>query len=321
MRIGIIGAGFMGATHAEAWAHTPARVAGIVANHLASAQALAAQHGARAYASLDGMLPEVDVVDICTPTPLHCELAVQAAAAGKHVVCEKPLARTEEQGRAMIAVCEAAGVQLLPAHVLRYFPEYAQAKATLDSGKLGPPAVLRLARCTYQPAKSGDNWFVDLERSGGVMLDMMIHDFDYARWVAGDVASVFAKERESHAQAILTHSNGALSHVEGSWAFPQPTFRTRFEIAGASGLIEYDSVFTAPVEVIARAKGADGAPEVPMVVSTLREDPYVTQAKALYATLAEGAPPRVTAHDALQALRISLAAIESAKSGRAIRLD
>src|SRR5437867_2842810 len=117
MRVGIIGAGFMGVAHAAAWAETPASIVGFVAGTKAGAEGLASQapkqYGARAYPSLQAILADVDVVDICTPTHLHYEMVMAAAEAGKQVVCEKPLARTLEQGQALVAACRRAGVRLL----------------------------------------------------------------------------------------------------------------------------------------------------------------------------------------------------------------
>src|SRR5688500_10595882 len=116
MRVGIAGAGFMGTVHAEGWAATEAEIAGFLADRSGQAQRLAEQHGARVFASYEELLADVDVVDLCTPTHTHGELALAAARAGRHVVCEKPLARTVEQAREVIAACEQAGVQLLVAH-------------------------------------------------------------------------------------------------------------------------------------------------------------------------------------------------------------
>src|SRR5262249_52892140 len=123
LTVGIVGAGFMGATHPQAWAATPARPAGVVARTAPEAARPAAQYAARVFPSLAALLAEVDVVDICTPTHLHHAMALAAARAGRHVICEKPLARTVEQGREMLAACRAAGVQLLVAHVVRFFHE------------------------------------------------------------------------------------------------------------------------------------------------------------------------------------------------------
>ena len=329
MKIGIVGAGSMGQTHAAGWAETGATLAGVVSKTQANARPLAARYRAKAYPDLETMLREVDVVDICTPTHLHRAQVLQAAAAGKDIICEKPLARTLEQAQEMIAVCNAAGVKLLVAHVVRFFPEYARAKALVDAGEIGQPAVLRLTRGTFRPRKAEDNWFTNFEKSGGMMLDLMIHDFDYARWIAGEVKSVFAKNIAAahpdapgdHALVILKHRSGAISHVEGSWAYPPPLFRTRFEIAGSNGLLEFDSDKSAAIKLHLQAP-QPGAPDVPRPGSPLSESPYTTQLKTFYkALLNNNAPLPVTAQDGLAALQIALTAIKSAQTGAAVQLE
>ncbi len=327
MRVGIAGVGFMGTTHAAAWAATPATLAGFVAETTTEAEGLAAQYQARVYPSFADLLADVDVVDVCTPTHLHHPLALEAAAAGKHVICEKPLARTVEQGQAMLRACRAAGVKLLPAQVVRFFPEYALAKAAVDAGQIGRPAIIRLARGSYRPKKPVGNWFLEFEKSGGMLLDMLIHDFDYSRWVAGEVESVFARSvsaREPDAPvdyslAILRHAGGALTHVAGAWAYPPPTFRTGLEIAGDRGLIEFDSDATAPIRTLLR-QPAGSAPDVGLPASPLRESPFVTQIKEFYEALAHDRPARVSAADGLAAVQIALAAIASAQTGEPVFL-
>lgn len=326
MRVGIAGAGLMGATHADAWATTGATIAGIVADSAGEAERLAALHGARVYPSYAAMLEEVEIVDICTPTHVHHEQVLAAAAAGRHIICEKPLARTLEQGQAMLAACARAGVQLHVAQVVRFFPQYARARALVQEGAVGRPAVLRLHRGSFRPRRPEGNWFLDEEKSGGIILDMMIHDFDYARWVAGEVETVFARQvgrafpgaPVDYALAILTHAGGALSHVSGAWAYPPPTFRTSLEIAGDGGLIQHDSAETAPIELLLGRSEAGG--DVGLPSSPLAESPYATQIRELYAAIAGGAPPRVGPADGLAALQIALAALESARTGEPVRL-
>lgn len=328
IRIGIIGSGGMGSTHAAAWARTPAHLVGIGSADSARAAALAAQHGATAYTDYDALLRDVDVIDICTPTHLHHDMVLAAAAAGKHIVCEKPLARTYAQGQAMLAACADAGVHLLVAHVVRFFPEYAGAKAIVQRGDIGNVAVTRLTRCAYQPKLAADNWFIDPAKSGGMMLDLMIHDFDYARWIAGEVVSVYAKgvraaqpnAPEDYALAILRHANGAISNIEGGWAYPPPMFRTALEIAGSAGLIEHPADSATPLAIYKKAKSGGDSADVGIPGSPLDEDSYTTEIKHFYEVLVNGAVPRVTAEDGLAALRIALAAIESAQSGRAVLL-
>src|SRR5262245_24940770 len=117
MNVGIVGAGFMGTTHAAGWAETPAIIVGFTAETSRDADVLAKRYNAKVYSSLDEMLPDVDVVDICSPTHLHHEMALKAAAAGKQIICEKPLARTTGQAQEIVSACREAGVQLLVAHV------------------------------------------------------------------------------------------------------------------------------------------------------------------------------------------------------------
>ncbi|NOX63309.1 MAG: Gfo/Idh/MocA family oxidoreductase, partial [Chloroflexi bacterium] len=302
MKIGIVGVGAMGSTHAAAWQEADAEIAGFVATSIEHAAALAQQYNATAYPNLAAMLPHIDVVDICTPTHLHHEMTLQAAAAGVDVICEKPLARTLDEGRDMIRACQEAGVRLLVGHVVRFFPEYVRAKEAVEAGQVGEVAVVRLQRDVFRPRKAQDNWFLEFEKSGGMILDLMIHDFDYARWIAGDVERVFCKHigdpassPGDHALAILTHENGAITHVEGSWAYPPPTFRTRFEIAGSAGLLVHDSDATAPLRVHWHKDAGDEAGDVPVPASPLLESPYVTQIKAFYDHLLHDAPLPVTA--------------------------
>jgi predicted dehydrogenase len=157
----------------------------------------------------------------------------------------------------------------------------------------------------------------------------MIHDYDYACWVAGEVESVVAQRvTEHHIEApvdyglvILTHKSGALSHISGAWAYPPPTFRTHLEIAGDRGLIEFDSDGTAPIQNLILRTGGSDAPDVALPSSPVRESPYTTQIKEFYRALAEGVPPRISAADGLRAVQIAEAALESAHSGQPVKLQ
>jgi predicted dehydrogenase len=328
MKVGIAGAGTMGATHAAGWAYTGAELAGFLAESPAEAGPLAAHYHAQVYPDYASMLRDVDVVDICTPTPLHHAMTLQAAAAGKHIICEKPLGRSTAQAREMVTACQEAGVMLLVGHVVRYFPEYALAHASVVRGEIGQPGVIRLSRGSFRPIKAGYNWFLDPAQSGGILMDMLIHDYDYARWIAGDVESVFAKSVGAgqpdapvdYGLAILKHRSGVLSHIAGAWAYPPTTFRTRAEIAGSGGLIEFDSDATAPVvSLIAQSGSVSGSVGLP--ASPVSESPYTTQIKEFYAVLNGEAEPRVTAADGLAAVQIAEAAIQSAATGKAVTLQ
>ncbi len=328
MKVGIAGVGFMGSTHAAGWKDTPATIVGFCGETEEECKPIAAQYQAKVFPNFASMLNDVDVVDICTPTHLHHSMVLQAASAGRHIICEKPLALTILQGQEMIAAAKKAGVRLLVAHVVRFFPEYALAKDTVASGQIGKIAEMRLLRGSFRPKKPVGNWFLDENKSGGMMFDLMIHDFDYARWVAGEVESVFAKNIASihpeapidYGMAILQHKNGALSNVTGAWAYPPPTFRTGFEISGDRGMLDFSSDATAPIFNLI-AKPAGNAPDVGLPASPVAENPYTTQIKEFYTALDENKPARVNAEDGLAAVQIALAAIQSAKTGQAVYLS
>src|SRR5699024_9643048 len=128
--------------------------------------------------SLTDLWPQVDLVDIVTPTGTHAEIALAAIAQGKHVVCEKPLARTSVAATEMVRAATEAGVHLFPAHVVRYFPAYTAARAAISGGAIGTVAVSRFRRMSAAPTAP---WFFDEVASGGIVMDQMIHDLDQAR--------------------------------------------------------------------------------------------------------------------------------------------
>lgn len=326
-RVGVVGSGFMGATHVAAWAAEGAAVT-VVGRDGPRAAALAAQHGAAVARSLDELLDVVDVVDVCTPTDTHVELCLAAAAAGCHVVCEKPLALSVADARRIIDACEAAGVRLFVAHVLRYVAEYVAAQALVARGDIGDPAVLRLKRAAFRPRKPADHWLFDPARSGGMVFDLLIHDMDFARWVAGEVVSVqcrsAAVERPDagidHAFVLLAHSSGAITQLTGSWAYGAPTFRTSLEIAGSHGLVEYDSERAQPILPFLHAHPDSGQGAVGIARSLSREDPFRAQLRDFLDGIQGAGEARVTAHDALEAVRIGVAANESARTGAPVAI-
>ncbi|UCH25262.1 MAG: Gfo/Idh/MocA family oxidoreductase [Trueperaceae bacterium] len=328
MRVGIVGAGSMGQAHAAAWATTGAQLVGVLSKSRTSAAALASRIGTRSFENFEALLSQVDIVDLCVPTDLHCEMTLRAAEAGKHVICEKPVALTLEDGKAMIDACEQAGVRLFIAMVVRFFPQYLAAQQIVAAGQLGELGVIRLKRIAYQPS-SGDDWFVDEVRSGGMVLDLMVHDFDYACWLAGEVERVFAKSVRSgrpgapgdYALATLRFKSGAMALVEGGWAYPPGVFRTALDIAGTSGLIEWASDDTDSIRLDLLPSGPQEVERVGLPLTVFAEDPYAVQIRHAYRAILTDEPFAVTAEEALEALRVGLAVRESMKTGRSVTLE
>ncbi len=327
VRVGLVGAGFMGEAHAAAWRSLGVASLAIHDSVPAAAERLAARFGATAAPSLGDLFQGSDVVDVCTPTHLHRQVVEAAAAALRPVICEKPLARTVEDGEAMTSACRAAGVPLFVAHVVRYINEYVAARQAVEAGRVGRLAVVRLRRELSRPKKPADHWFFDPDKSGGVMMDLLVHDYDYARYLAGDVESVWARTvRDAsgadvdYGFAVLRHVSGAITHVSGGWVYPSPVFRTGFEVAGDGGLIQYestDSIAVTPYLVGEREAGeaSTGLPDSPVA-----ENPWALELADFVASIQGGGPPRVTAEDGLEAVRIATAVIDSARTGRPVRL-
>ncbi len=329
LRIALVGPGHMGRRHAAAYAAMPdARIVGVVGVDEADARPLAEQHGCPAYSRLEDLLSavEADAVDLCTPTYLHKTDAVTAAQAGKPVVCEKPLARTLEDAQAMVEACRAAGDPLLVGHVLRFFPQYQSARSTVLSGAIGQPSIARTFRGNGFPV-GWRNWYADPDKSGGLLLDLVLHDFDWLLWTFGPVERVYARglmervpQGKDYALVTLRHASGVLSHVEGTWSHTTP-FNMKLEVAGDAGLLDYDDSKCKPVSFTPRSSNdADEKEKVAFPESPLAEDPYFSEIRHFVNVLMGREEPRITPEEALAAMRVALAAIESVETGKAVTL-
>lgn len=331
-RVALIGAGTMGGEHRRQWAAVPGvEVVGVLAESREEARRTAEAAACPAFGrdEFDALLRQTkpDIIDVCVPTPLHREYVERAAAAGKAVFVEKPLARTLEDCDAIVQAVERANVPLMAGHVVRFFPEYAGAKRLMDAGGVGHPVAIRTARLAAMP-HGGRGWHGDAAQSGGVVLDMMIHDFDWLRWTFGPVARVFAQGltgkpehtgKRDYALVTLRLESGVVAHVSGSWAHPGG-FRTTLEIAGDAGLIEHDSARSAPLMFSPRAADGESGFAVSESLLAADDNPYFLELSAFIGALQSGAPPPVTVYDAHEAARIALAALESLEAGKAVTL-
>ena len=333
-KIGILGTGSIARFHARCWTHMPVELVGYYDVMPAAAQNFADEFGGRAFTDLDEFFDSIDIVDICTPGTVHKENVLAAAAAGKAITVEKPLARHLSDCEEMIAACESAGVPLFVAQVVRFFPEYMAAKSAIDNGSIGKPSVIRTARNGSFPRTGTANaYYNNFEKSGGVILDVAIHDIDFQRWCCGEVKRVFARglsfaniDEVDHTLITLRFESGAIGHIESSWAHQPGKFRTRLEIAGDQGLVEWDSNDRAPITMATRRESfASDAPPTGADVARSSANPLAIEDGPYYAELAHfldcvenNRPLRVSPHDALMAVKISLAAIESTRTGRPV---
>ncbi|CAA9398210.1 GH109 [uncultured Rubrobacteraceae bacterium] len=323
MRIGLVGAGFMGGVHLNAYANIPgAEVVGVADARMGRSVASAQSVGARPYASYEELVAaeDVEVVDICLPTSFHKDLALRAASEGRHVILEKPIARTLEDASEVLDAFSGDGPRLFVGHVVRFFPEYVGIKGKIDAGDLGTVGVVRTSR--RSPFLRGWNdWYADWRSSGGVLLDLVIHDFDFLRWTLGEVERVYARgvlgreyNRLDYALTTLRFEGGAIAHVEGHWGYPGP-FNYSIEVAGSRALLTADSTEPATLGFIGGIPEQDGVPDL-----TSGTSPYETELRHFVRCIETGDEPVVEPRDAYEALRISLAATESVLTGELVKL-
>jgi predicted dehydrogenase len=245
IRVGIIGCGFMGRMHASVLKELPgAELVGCLDLKSERSAKYAQEFGLKVFPTVESMAPQVDVIDVCTPTDAHHGYVLQAAAAGKHVFCEKPIALSVEQADEMIDACREAGVRLMVGHCIRFWPEYVKLKELADSGELGALLSLNLTRYGGFPKWATDGWNLAEERCGGGVLDMHIHDTDFALYLLGEPDSMIShgsvdERGAGHAFTTMTYREGqTIVHLEGGWNLPtgapfKMAFRAVFEKGAA----------------------------------------------------------------------------------------
>lgn len=323
-RIGLVGAGTMGNTHSRAYRQIEdAAIVAVCDIDAGKANKLAAPWSAAVYSSLEEMLKngEFDAVDICLPTDLHREAAELAAAYGKHVFCEKPIALNEEDASAIIDACKKAGVKLMVGHVVRFFPEYRSARDQVRSGRLGNLGVVRTVRSGAFPLWS--EWFKDDSRSGGPLLDLAIHDFDYLRWTFGPVKRVFSRvlpvqpDGTAHTLTVLRFESGVMAHVEASWGYPQGSpFQTAIEITGSNGMVQFDKDKSNSIVQFGGSQKPSGVPDSPLAKS-----PYALELEHFIDCVKNDKEPLTSGEESLASLRIGLAARRSAETKQPVELE
>lgn len=216
----------------------------------ARAEAYGSKYGVPAFASIDDLLaaPGVDIVSVLTPSGLHADHAIRVAAAGRHVLVEKPMALRLDDADRMIAACDAAGVRLFVVKQNRFNVPVVQARKALEAGRFGRLVLgtVRVRWCREQAYYDQDAWRGTWAQDGGVMANQASHHIDMLEWMMGDVASVHARmttalvriEAEDTAVATLKFRNGALGIIEATTAARPKDMEGSISILGERGAVE-----------------------------------------------------------------------------------
>jgi len=342
VKVGILGVGFMGKMHFNAY--SAIRGAKVVALGDIDEKKLSGDwssiggniEGADSQVDLSGIHthakaapdllrdPDVDVVDICLPTFLHAKFAKAALKAGKHVISEKPMGLSIAQCTEMMDAAKKAKRQLFIAHCIRFWPEYAVLKKMIDTKRYGKVLSANFWRKSLTPGWSWDGWLMDAKRSGGALLDLHIHDTDYVNYVFGKPKSVqstgvvgaVSKGGVDHIVTQHIYPKGPQVTTEGGWAMaPGFGFVMGFCVVTEKATIEYDCKAGVPLTVHTNG-GKTLTPKVPA------GDGYSAELKHFVQCIAKGkASDVVTAADARDAVAVCLAEGKSVKSGKAVMVQ
>lgn len=332
MRVAILGAGFMGGTHAKAFQQVPGvEIAAIYAHSDKRAGPLAKELGTVSTDSIDRILQDesIDAVDNCLPTPEHRPLTEAALAAGKHVLLEKPIALTDADAAALVAAAEGSDRVFMLAHVLRFWPEYVELQRRATDGSIGElRSGLAYRR---QPFPAWSELFARSDLTGGAVIDMMIHDIDALNWVFGTPVAVTANGiRNPRSNGwdqvqILIDYGSTTAVVDGGMMMPDSyPFTSTLQVLGSSGFLEYD--FRAGGRSVEAAGGTNELLLYPVEgdatqIEVEQKDPYFAEIEYFVDCIREGkAATRATPAAARLALATALAARESIESNRTVTM-
>jgi predicted dehydrogenase len=341
VNVGIIGLGFMGKRHFECYqANRKSRVVAIadvdpkkragdwsaIGGNIGALTATVQDlSGITTYDRADDLIadPNVHLVDICLPTSQHARYTLAALKAGKHVMCEKPMALNSAQCAEVVAAARRAPGRIMFGHCIRFWPEYVVAKTLLDSGRYGAVRSATFRRLSATPTWSWQNWLMDVKQSGGAAIDLHVHDTDYILWLFGKpqkVTSVGARLVTGGVDHIVTQYHYRQRNLqvtaEGGWMFPSAyPFEMAFTIVCEKGTLDYRSSSGKSLQVFL-PDGRIVTPQVPA------GDGYSRELDYFLACLDRRRPVEtVTPASSALSVRVVEREIESVKTRTAVRVS
>lgn len=326
----VIGVGSMGRNHARVYDELPGVTLAAVADPSPEALAeVAGRHKVQGYADYREMLEQErpDVVSVAVPTHLHCEVAGIALEAGVHVLVEKPIAATVDEGKALIQKARQADRQLMVGHIVRFNPAIQALKARLSAGDLGHIFQVVCRRVGPFPSRI---------RDVGVVVDLASHDLDVMRYLIEDEPlRVFAEtEREIHTDhedlltALIRFNSGVIGRLEANWLTPVKV--REILVLGERGMFRVDDLtqdlyFYENAQVEGDLWGSlrvlKGVSEGSMIRYHIqRYEPLKAELTAFVEAIREGRPVPVSGEDGLAALRLAVSLVESGRAHQVVEV-
>lgn len=333
----VVGLGFMGVTHLLAYLANPvARVVAIcdavrapengllrgVAGNIKQSGDIQLPADVKIFRSLDEVLadPSVQLVDLCTPTSVHPEQVIAALKAGKHVLCEKPLARTSAAARAVFSAAKHSSGMLMPAMCMRFWPGWAWLKQVVDLQTYGRVLAASFRRVSEMPAWSRNGTYAKGGDSGGALFDLHIHDVDFVNFLFGRPDRVFASGvidaagSINHVVAQYHFADGPAVHAEGSWLLSSG-FNMSYTLHCERATVDFD--LSRGDDALRVSKPGQPPHSLPLDGA----DGYGEEIRYMLDCVAKGRPPEVvTAYDGVTALEICEAEERSIRTGTLVKL-
>jgi predicted dehydrogenase len=337
VNVAVVGLGFMGVTHLRAYLANPlARVVAVcdatrvpvngvlagVSGNITKSDDIHLGSGVKVYRTTEELFADADVelVDLCTPTPLHAAQVIGALNAGKHVICEKPLARTSAEALGILAVVAKSPGVLMPAMCMRFWPGWSWLKQAVTEETYGKVLVARFRRDSAMPAWSQQGTYSGGQDLGGALLDLHIHDTDFVNYLFGRPSSVFSSGVLSDSGAInhvvtqYNYPNGPNVSAEGSWLLTQG-FNMSYTLLCEQATIDFDLARGDKALIISETG------KEPRVADKGEGDGYSKEIDYILECVAkQHAPTIVTALDGVSALEICEAEERSIRSGAPVKL-
>jgi predicted dehydrogenase len=333
MRIGIIGLGMMGRTHYEAYQEIGANVvavsdqdpkraagdlSGTAGNVLEGGVSQLPMDKVRGTTNASELIAmkDVDIVDICVPTTQHVDLAIEALRAGKHVLCEKPLARTSVDAEKIAAAAREAKGVFMPAMCMRFWPQWEWLKGAVDEKRYGKVLAATFRRVASMPA----GWYKNGAMSGGAALDLHIHDTDFVQHLFGMPRAVSSRGytktsgEMDHLATQFIYDDLPLVTAEGSWCLADGYgFTMQYTVNFEQATADFDLSREQPLRL---SKG--GQTESVDAGSGFG---YARELKYFIECAAKGQRPAVvTGDDAVRSIRLVEAEVKSARTGETVYL-
>jgi len=248
IRVALIGTGIIGKTHYDCYKSMEnVELVAIADAGVQAARERIGEDETPIYQDIDELLRnhEVDMVDICTPTLTHVPLSIKALEAGIHVICEKPMSISGEEAAKLTAASKKSDKKVMIAHVVRFMAPYMYLKSVFESGELGKLVSIDMKRISGIPRKRPGEWMQDMGKSGGVAIDMSIHDIDFCRFAFGepdDVKGVHYtfKDNNNYIVSSLIYKN-FVATVTGGWYNYDIPFRAEFLAVFQNGVLSLEN--------------------------------------------------------------------------------